>query len=349
MDSTKTVQIQPIPLDEVLEFVPPLPPNIFWDDFLASGEVTLLTSQWKLGKTTLLTGLIRAFGQGTPFLERATTPAKVWIVSEESILQWQRRLQDRRIGPHVQLLARPFAGKPTHQQWHDLIATACEALQRGQCDLLVIDPLASFLPGYVENDANRLIETLQPLHEFTSAGGTVLLLHHPKKDRAEDGKLARGSGALLGFVDVSMELTCPSKHPAECTVRKLAVRSRRSLSTTELRYTWEEGSNEFAVYHEHSPTILQLHWNALERVLNEHLGEISLEMIQRSWPEDTPVPSRSRLYELLKSAVEKKRIVRTGRGTRSDPYQYRLRKKSDDDHDDFVSRFEPLSELEPLT
>ena len=48
------------------------------------GDVTLLTSQWKTGKTTLLCGLLQQLGGGTPFLGRDTLAARVWVVSEES-------------------------------------------------------------------------------------------------------------------------------------------------------------------------------------------------------------------------------------------------------------------------
>ena len=41
----------------------------------------------------------------------------------------------------------------------------------------------------------------------TFAGGAAFLLHHPRKKAAEAGSSARGSGALLGFADVTVELT----------------------------------------------------------------------------------------------------------------------------------------------
>ena len=67
----------------------------------------------------------------------------------------------------------------------------------GGLDLLVVDPLASFLPGRCESDAASLLEALHPLHRLTARGAAVLLLHHPRKKSAEAGSMARGSGALL--------------------------------------------------------------------------------------------------------------------------------------------------------
>jgi hypothetical protein len=348
VDDAKTLQFQPIRLDQLSGFVSPTPRDELWHELLIPGDVALLTSQWKVGKTTLVTGLLRALTDGTPFLDRATKAAQVWIVSEESEVQWQQRVQHQPIGSHVQLLSRPFRGKPTHQQWLSLIEEACRAFRQGSCELLVIDPLSSFLPGYVENDATLLIETLRPLHQFTSLGGTVLLLHHPKKSKSAAGSLARGSGALLGFVDVSMELTCPGKTLAEGNIRRLNIQSRRLLACSELHYEWDAETNEFDVYNEQSPAILERHWNRLESVLKEHHGEIRLEDIRSNWPDDTPVPSRARLYVLLKAAVETKRVVRSGNGTRKDPYSYRLRTKSDDEHERYSNSLPPLPELEPI-
>jgi hypothetical protein len=42
--------------------------------YLARGNITLLTSLWKAGKTTLLGGLLQRLGPGGPFLGRGRDP-----------------------------------------------------------------------------------------------------------------------------------------------------------------------------------------------------------------------------------------------------------------------------------
>ena len=37
-----------------------------WNGYIARGSLTLLTSQWKAGKTTLLSGLLQRLGDGQP-------------------------------------------------------------------------------------------------------------------------------------------------------------------------------------------------------------------------------------------------------------------------------------------
>src|SRR5947209_4143361 len=70
-----------------------------WQGYLARGSLTLLTSLWKAGKTTLLTGLLQRLGSGGDFLGQACVPARALVVSEESREHWAERLRTMPIGP----------------------------------------------------------------------------------------------------------------------------------------------------------------------------------------------------------------------------------------------------------
>jgi len=187
-----------------------------------------VTSLWKTGKTTLLAGMLRCLETGEPFLGRATRPARAWVVSEESRSHWRERLALVPIGAHVQLIARPFRGRPTLDDWNELIDWAIAA----KPDLFVVDPLASFLPGRCESDAASLLEALQPLLRLTAVGIAVLLLHYPRKRRSEVGSAARGSGAMLAFVDTNVEPSRASSTDTNC--RLLRSQSRRRSAGTAL-------------------------------------------------------------------------------------------------------------------
>src|SRR5439155_4281794 len=102
--------LRPIPMDALAAGITLETTSWLWDGFLHPGDVTLLTSQWKTGKTTLLCGLLQHLGSGTPFLDLPTRAATAWVVSEEAAAHWAERLKLMPIGPHVQLLARPFRG-----------------------------------------------------------------------------------------------------------------------------------------------------------------------------------------------------------------------------------------------
>ncbi len=265
--SMPTNDLQPIPMDRLAAGIDPETTHWLWHGFLHPGDITLLTSQWKTGKTTLLSGLLQHLGTGTPFLDFATRAAKAWVVSEESASHWAERLQLTPIGAHVQLLARPFRSRPTIDEWQHLINRACEARAANVLDLFVVDPLASFLPGRCESDAATLIEVLQPLHQLTDRGVAILLLHHPRKNAPEVGNLARGSGALLGFVDISLELTRYSHWKADANCRLIRAQSRRRGTPERVAYEWNPTTGTFNTTIDPKHRLFEENWARLRAVL----------------------------------------------------------------------------------
>ena len=177
-----------------------------WHGYLAPGNVTLLTSQWKAGKTTLLSILLDRMKAGGTLAGRPVRPGRAVVVSEESPAHWLLRSQKFDFAGHVCWLCRPFHGKPRLDQWQALLDQLYSLHEQVGLDLVVIDPLASFLPGRSENDADAMLTALLPLQRLTAAGLAVLVLHHPRKRASADGQAARGSGALSGYVDVLIEM-----------------------------------------------------------------------------------------------------------------------------------------------
>ncbi len=321
--------LRPIPMDELDAHAPPATARWLWNGYLAPGDVTILTSQWKTGKTTLLTGLLQNLGTGEPFLGRTVERGRAWIVSEESIELWRERARLLRLGPHVQLLARPFRGRPTVDQWNQLIDRALEARTAGELDLVVIDPLASFLPGRCESDAATLLEALQPLHRLTAAGAAVALLHHPRKKSAEPGQSARGSGALLAFADTSLELTRFSKLKTDANRRLIHALSRRPEVPIRLAYEWNPATGEFRSVADPHECQFQENWQTVLEVLQKHPAAITHKELREYWPSDLERPSISALYDWLNHALSLKLIRREGRGTSANPYRYRLENEDD--------------------
>src|SRR5439155_4173994 len=97
------------------------------------------------------------------------------------------------LGPNVQFLCRPFHGaRPTDAQWFALIASL-EAFHRQEgLHLVVLDALATLLPGYTETSAPKMLDCLLPLQALANLGLAVWLLHHPAKGKRDDGQTARG-------------------------------------------------------------------------------------------------------------------------------------------------------------
>lgn len=178
-----------------------------WDGLIGIGQVTLLTSVPKLGKTTLLGHLLVQRKAGGSLIERPVAQGRSAIVSEESPALWRQRHQLLGFGPN-RFFCRPFKMTPSAEQWTNLIDHLLALHGSEAIDLVIIDPLSYFLPRGAENEASLLLETLRPLRRLTEAGLAVVLVHHPRKAPAFAGLAARGSTLLVSFVDVPMEM-CP--------------------------------------------------------------------------------------------------------------------------------------------
>jgi hypothetical protein len=146
------------------------PPNWLWHGYLGPGKVTLLTSQWKSGKTTLVSLLLARLQQGGQLAGLPVAAAKAFVISEESEADWRPRFQHLGIRDNVDLLCRPFTAQPSMDQWLALIDTAAALHHRQGTALVAMDSLAQFLPAHSENSASALLECLTPLQRLATAG-----------------------------------------------------------------------------------------------------------------------------------------------------------------------------------
>src|SRR5438067_11017322 len=96
-----------LPMDQLAGSGTIPPVDWLWHGYLARGNLTLLTSLWKAGKTTLVAGLLRRLGDGGEFLGRECRPARAVVVSEESPEMWAGRLATMPVGAHARLMPRP--------------------------------------------------------------------------------------------------------------------------------------------------------------------------------------------------------------------------------------------------
>jgi archaellum biogenesis ATPase FlaH len=176
------------------------------EGYFARGRLTLLTSQWKAGKTTLMSLVVARMEKGGELAGLKVTPGKVAVISEESKRDWKQRVQELELGGHFSCWCRPFKGKPTPKQWQKLIDTLVALKSRYGLDLVMIDSLVKFFPSRDENNAAAMMDCLTPLQDLTDAGVSVVLLHHPRKGKIIRGQAARGSGVLASHVDILIEM-----------------------------------------------------------------------------------------------------------------------------------------------
>jgi AAA domain len=249
---------------------------------------------------------------------------------------WAARLKAVPIASHTRLMLRPFPGRPTPAEWDRVVEQAEAMWAANDLDLLVVDPLASFLPGRSDSDPGTLLDLLNPLRRLAEAGVAVLILHHPRKAKSEEGSTARGSGALLGYVDVILELHSCGSMKSDERRRRLVGRSRHPDTPPAVVYEWVPGTPEFRCVADPLAVQFQDNWEAVKAILDGRRQPATVRELLDDWPTDQSQPTRKQLYHWLNRAFADNLVKRTGEGTNGNPYRYRLPRPND------------LPELEPI-
>jgi hypothetical protein len=296
-----------------------------WQGYLAAGKVTLLTSQWKSGKTTLMAVLLARLAQDGQLAGLATSAARAAVLSEEGQDDWARRC--RRVGitsDHVSLFCRPFDSKPTMVEWRGLVAAMLELQRTEGLDLLVIDPLAVFLPGNGENLAGVMTEWLLLLRALTDRGVAVLILHHPRKGKTRAGQAARGSGALASHVDIVIEMHWYARAESDDRRRWLRAYSRFEETPRHLVLELTPAGNDYLAHEADVEEIGSECRRLLLAVLEEASEPLTQRQILAHWPEDAPRPDPGTISRALKRGLDQGLIQRQGSGRKNDLYRYWL-------------------------
>jgi hypothetical protein len=299
------------------------PTDWLWHGFLARGNITLLTSQWKVGKTTLLAALLAQLKTGGDFVGFPLTTGKALILSEENQALWFERQRKMDFGEHT-WLCRPFRACLNAQTWHALVGHITALHRAHQFDLIVIDPLSSFLPGYGENDLFRLKPSLAVLQELADLGPALLLLHHPRKGPSQPGQSARGCGLLTSFVDIIIEMYPYHRADEADRRRRLQTYSRHEATPPQWVIELNEAGTAFTGLGDMSAADYLHDWPTLHRLLAESKYKITQKELLEKWPLDAAKPAVNTLWRWLENAAREGLVVKSGPGTKSEPCRYCL-------------------------
>jgi archaellum biogenesis ATPase FlaH len=301
------------------------PAGWIWDGFVAQGNLTILTSQWKSGKTTLISMLLARRHNPFPLAGLPVKPGKTLIVTEEHPRLWLERMKRYEFGNKVCFITRPFRAIPQPEEWHALIDRILALQGQHDIDLLVIDPLAPFLRA--ENSAGAVLEALLPLQQLTDRGMAVLALHHPGKKERLIGQAARGSGALLAHADVIMEMRHPGGDPHTRRRRFLSL-SRHSQTPARLLLEMNADATDYLPVSEtEAADDFPSKWEVLRMVLEDAPQKLTRRDILLEWPEDFDQPDPVTLARWLNRAVAKEWVQREGTGRKTDPFRFWLLEK----------------------
>ena len=299
----------------------PKPLEWIWDGFVARTSLTLLTSQWKAGKTTLVSLLLarRALAQGGALAGLAVRPGKTVIITEEDRHLWADRASRNGFGSQVCFFPQPFHALPNLAEWQALIERILQLRDEHGIDLLVIDPLAHFLR--CENNSASVLEALLPLRELTRHGMAVLVLHHPSKNQKSTGHASRGSGALLGHADIIIEMRQP---PGDSLTRRrrFIAHSRYSKTPARLLLELNADASDYLAATDALADDFAPQWEVLSMVLEDAPQKLTRRDILIEWPEDFDKPDPVTLLRWLNRAMERQLVLREGTGRKSDPFRY---------------------------
>jgi hypothetical protein len=295
-----------------------------WHGYVAAGGVTLLTSPWKAGQTTLTAVLLARLGAGGTLAGRAVRPGRAVVVSADAAEDWLARADRFGFGPHVQFLCRPFCGRPTRAEWRALIDHLAGLRAAGRLDLAVIDPLAAFLPARDDGTAGRLPDALLPLRALTAAGAGVLVNHHPAKVSRAVGRAARRSRALAAYADVIIEMSWFSRPTDDDRRRVLAGFSRHPDTPRRRVIELTADGTDYADLGDFDAAELTDEGRALLGVLVGATDRLTRPEILAAWPPPGRKPDPVTLWRWLARGVSAGTIRRSGRGRKADPFVYWL-------------------------
>jgi hypothetical protein len=294
-----------------------------WHGYLARGMITLLTSRAKSGKTTLLSILLKRLETGGELAGLPVRPGRALVVSEEDPLHWRPRHARLRFGDGLCFVHRPFGTRtPQPDEWDALLDHILDHQARRGLDLAVIDTIGHFLPTKSEAEATCMLNALRPLTRLTAAGLAVLLLHHPSKHARENELAARGSSALVGFVDVLVDMHFYTQGDAADRRRKLVAHSRSEDTAPRLVIELDQAGAAYRSLGTFEEAKQRGDWAVLQPVLAAAAGKLTLRQICRALPE--PRPAKVTVYRWLKQAVQAGLLHQDGGSGKFDPRRYWL-------------------------
>jgi hypothetical protein len=245
-------------------------------------------------------------------------PSKVLYVTEESEGRWAERRDQLELADNVRFLIRPFGSKPDWQRWGEFLAYL-EALQKADpADLIVFDTLSNLWPVRDENDAPQVQAALMPLHRITEKAA-LQLVHHNRKGDGKEATAARGSGALMAFVDTIMEFRRYDAANHKDKRRVLTGYGRYDETPAEL--VVELAPDGYVAQGDRQQVRSRDTVSVLLGVLPRTAPGLTAKQIEDAWPDGTS-PRHQDLLNALHHGADSGVWVREGEGVRGDPYRF---------------------------
>jgi 5S rRNA maturation endonuclease (ribonuclease M5) len=296
---------------DVIANAPP-EPDWIWDGYVAPGEVSLIAGRPKVGKSTLVFGLIAAILHGRPFVGRGTRGRGVLLLTEEGATTFAEKARAFGIANHPRF--HVLLRRRTQAPWPEVVAQARAYCRQHDLDVVIVDTFDKWagLRGDDENKSGPMLQALEPLMVASGDGLAVIVVSHQRKAAGDHGEAVRGSNALTGTVDVIVEI---ERVPDVAHARALVGTSRHTSTPEELAVELTDDG-----YVDRGDV------DALKGRLeaDQIVAVLPTEPVtSKEIAEATEIPEatvRRRLDELHATS----RVERTGEGRKGSPYRWKM-------------------------
>lgn len=211
----------------------PEPVSYLVGDYLAAGEVGILSADTGMGKSILAAALVAAALAGRPWIGRGIAARRVMVIDEEQ--------------PGRVVTSRLRALGVLPDQLDRLMYSRRQGVQLGDCgpwdawleqeltkfnpDLVIVDTLAAATAVADINDnteAVRIMGILRGIAERHDAG-VLVAAHHRKGTAGEGGHALMGARQWAGQADAHMVLTHPRGGVKREEQEDGAIRTQRTI------------------------------------------------------------------------------------------------------------------------
>jgi hypothetical protein len=197
-----------------------------------------------------------------------------------------------------------------------------------------------------------MLDVLLPLQALTRLGVAVLVLHHPRKAASAPGRMARGTGALSGSVDILVELELVGGAADDDRRRRLSGFSRHRATPRRVVIELTADGADYVSLGEDVGHEFEDNWPVLSGVLEDASQKLTRAEVLAQWPADFVRPSAVVLWRWLDRAVKDGRVLVEGTGRRNHPFKYWLDGMEEvwktDPRQRFLDSLPPLPPLPPL-
>ena len=169
-----------------------------------------------------------------------------------------------------------------------------------------------------------MLEALVPLQQLTSRGLAVLLLHHPRKKRSQDGDHSRGSGALPAFADILIEMHPYLRSSPFDRRRRLRALSRHTETPRQLVIELNAAGTDYFSHGNQPDESFAENWSLLCAVLSAAPGKLTRRELHDRWPPGSAKPTEVTLWKWLDRALAQGLVLREGSGRKNEAFRYGL-------------------------